>query len=367
MPPYLRRNNNELSESLRGKDTARISSVAQVSAGKPEVHENLNRETNSLTMMSLLPRQRQEKTMARMMEPHDNDILMGRGGKNNQHVGNGRLRGLARLQSKNYRNASKKGKSYISRELVKQVRLLNPPGRFLKKNLDTGDYEDVGDDVAREKASQVLRDAVAVTTQSPGASEEELNQGMEEESNAQSPSSSASPVTIQEEELIPRIWNETRSSRSHSTPRQVSSSSAVYPTVCLSASPIMAEEGSRRRTWYETRSYSSHSTPGQVSSSSAFYPPVTPSSNAAKRQRYYHDTWDDRLVSRANATRVVSQHRYHEVASVPPHHVRHCDSPEGRIGEVHSTGLDEFDLFNGELLKSDGEEDEPPEHETRRA
>ena len=62
-------------------------------------------------------------------EPHGNDVLMGRGGKNNQHVGNEQLRTLARGRSMDYQNASKKGKSSISRELVRIVREMKPPGR----------------------------------------------------------------------------------------------------------------------------------------------------------------------------------------------------------------------------------------------
>jgi signal transduction histidine kinase len=43
--------------------------------------------------------------------------------------GNEKLRDLARKRSQEYQNASKKGKSQISRELVDAVRQLNPPGR----------------------------------------------------------------------------------------------------------------------------------------------------------------------------------------------------------------------------------------------
>jgi hypothetical protein len=50
--------------------------------------------------------------------------------------------------------------------LVKQVRDLDPPGRFLKVTLHQDgsgpEWDDVGDRVAREKASQVLRDAVGM-------------------------------------------------------------------------------------------------------------------------------------------------------------------------------------------------------------
>lgn len=97
-----------------------------------------------------------------IITPHENDVLMGRGGKNNQHPGNEQLRDMARTMRDRYKASAKKGKSNMSRELVQQVRDLNPkPGRFLKRNPITNDWEDVGDDIAREKVSQVLRDAVS--------------------------------------------------------------------------------------------------------------------------------------------------------------------------------------------------------------
>lgn len=57
------------------------------------------------------------------------DVLMGRGGKNNQFRGNEKLRLLARKRCREYQKATKKGKSQISRELVDAIRLSNPPGR----------------------------------------------------------------------------------------------------------------------------------------------------------------------------------------------------------------------------------------------
>ena len=93
--------------------------------------------------------------------PHKNDILLGRGGKNNQHIGNEQLRILARSQRDQYRTSSKKNKSHISRQLVRYIRNLNPAGRFLKRNTVTGVWEDVGDEIAKEKTSQALRDAVS--------------------------------------------------------------------------------------------------------------------------------------------------------------------------------------------------------------
>ena len=47
-----------------------------------------------------------------------------------------------------------------SKLLVQKVRELDPPGRFLKQDPTTLIWKDVGDVLAREKTSQVLRDAV---------------------------------------------------------------------------------------------------------------------------------------------------------------------------------------------------------------
>ena len=96
--------------------------------------------------------------------PHKNDVLLGRGGNNNKHTGNENLRNLARERAYQYSRSTKKGKSELSRKLVKHVRDLDPPGRFLKISSDQsgtyGEWLDVGDIAAREKTSQVLRDAV---------------------------------------------------------------------------------------------------------------------------------------------------------------------------------------------------------------
>ncbi len=67
--------------------------------------------------------------MKGIASPHENDVLMGRGGKNNQHSGNEKLRELARERCEEYRVACKKVKSDISRELVRLMRQLDPPAR----------------------------------------------------------------------------------------------------------------------------------------------------------------------------------------------------------------------------------------------
>lgn len=81
-------------------------------------------------------------------------------GNNNKHIGNEKLRKVARTKADLYKTASKKEKSDISRGLVTHIRNLDPPGRFLKRDPTNRCWHDVGDEAAREKASQALRDAL---------------------------------------------------------------------------------------------------------------------------------------------------------------------------------------------------------------
>lgn len=73
----------------------------------------------------------EQQTMTNIRVPHEHDVLMGRGGKNNQHSGNEKLRCLARDRCAAYRRATKKDKSDLSRELVRLMRALDPPARYV--------------------------------------------------------------------------------------------------------------------------------------------------------------------------------------------------------------------------------------------
>jgi hypothetical protein len=97
---------------------------------------------------------------------------MGRGGKNNQHSGNEQLRDMARARADEYQAADKKGKSDISFDLVDQVTTIG--GRFLKRKL-------VPLDLAREKASQCLRDAVATKKRQGSAKRKDSSVAIGEE------------------------------------------------------------------------------------------------------------------------------------------------------------------------------------------
>jgi hypothetical protein len=102
-----------------------------------------------------------KKKMENRITP--NDVLLGRGGNSFRHIGNKRFRDLARDLAARYCDSTKLEKSQISKEMIKTVKNWSPPGRFLKK-VGKSEWEEVDDVIAREKASQCLRDAVSTLT-----------------------------------------------------------------------------------------------------------------------------------------------------------------------------------------------------------
>jgi len=107
------------------------------------------------------PRTKCEK-YATPITPTDNDILMGRGGKNNAHIGNEKLRQLARQRASSYLSANKQEKAMIVSNLVQEIHSMPSAGRFLRRHPVSMEWQFVGEQDAREKCFQCLRDAVSV-------------------------------------------------------------------------------------------------------------------------------------------------------------------------------------------------------------
>jgi len=92
-------------------------------------------------------------------DPGEHDVMFGRGGGTNNHPGNIKFRKLCHDHKFRYLAASKVDKPKVAREVVALWRTMTPPGRFLSKNSKTDSlWHDVGDQKAREKASQCLRE-----------------------------------------------------------------------------------------------------------------------------------------------------------------------------------------------------------------
>ena len=76
--------------------------------------------------------------------PGPNDILCGRGGGTNAHPGNIKFRKLVAAHKLRYLAASKSDKPGVARDVVREWRAMDPPGRFLAK-LDKSKLPDGGD------------------------------------------------------------------------------------------------------------------------------------------------------------------------------------------------------------------------------
>lgn len=86
----------------------------------------------------------------------EDDVLCGRGGETNHHPGNVRYRGLVKKYQRLYLKAKRRDKPKIARLIVDTVRRKH--GRFLKKDISANAWLDVGNNKAREKTSQALRE-----------------------------------------------------------------------------------------------------------------------------------------------------------------------------------------------------------------
>ena len=79
-------------------------------------------------------------------------------GGTNHHPGNKRYRREVEDRKVDYVNSKRLDKPLIALDIIKKWRSQTPPGRFLKQDVKTGLFHDVGDKKAREKTSQALRE-----------------------------------------------------------------------------------------------------------------------------------------------------------------------------------------------------------------
>jgi hypothetical protein len=91
---------------------------------------------------------------------NSHDVLCGRGGGTNSQVGNRRFRKLVQDFQPTYLLARRKEKPLLARTIVLIIR--NRGGRFLKKDEETGELYEVGDQKAEAKTSQALREGLDV-------------------------------------------------------------------------------------------------------------------------------------------------------------------------------------------------------------
>jgi len=116
--------------------------------------------------------------------PEENDVPMGRGGFVNAHVGHRRYIKMVQDRQLEYVQCKKVDKMEVSSikewmeltfqqmylnvillhsrqiawDIIRKLRAMDPPARFLRKDPATGLWNDVGDQKFREKVSQALRE-----------------------------------------------------------------------------------------------------------------------------------------------------------------------------------------------------------------
>jgi hypothetical protein len=111
--------------------------------------------------------------------PNENDVLCGRGGSINSHLGNEKFRTFVEKRKRVYLTARfKREKRLIASSIVTEIRNMDPPGRFLAKTGGKNGYwYDIGDEKARDKTSQALRENAPTIR---AEIETEINQQREE-------------------------------------------------------------------------------------------------------------------------------------------------------------------------------------------
>eukprot|EP00573_Skeletonema_grethae_P011727 CAMPEP_0201699042 /NCGR_PEP_ID=MMETSP0578-20130828/22071_1 /ASSEMBLY_ACC=CAM_ASM_000663 /TAXON_ID=267565 /ORGANISM="Skeletonema grethea, Strain CCMP 1804" /LENGTH=698 /DNA_ID=CAMNT_0048185709 /DNA_START=103 /DNA_END=2199 /DNA_ORIENTATION=+ len=95
--------------------------------------------------------------------PNCNDVLSGRGGRINSHSGNVHFREMVESLKRDYLDprTKKLEKARIAARLVATIRRLDPPGKFLKEDPNTGMWVEIGDERAWKKAGQALRESAS--------------------------------------------------------------------------------------------------------------------------------------------------------------------------------------------------------------
>ncbi|KAL7567463.1 hypothetical protein ACA910_021419 [Epithemia clementina (nom. ined.)] len=99
----------------------------------------------------------------RIRTPHEHDVLSGRGGGINAHLGNVQFREWVRLRKNAYNLApTKVEKSRVAQEVIDLVRNQKPPGRFLQKDptggVTGGWWVEIDEERVMAKTSQALRE-----------------------------------------------------------------------------------------------------------------------------------------------------------------------------------------------------------------
>lgn len=188
------------------------------------------------------------KTLPVGFQPDNWSVICGRGKEVFSHIGNKRLRILVDANLNKYSSTkSKMQKTLIVSSIVDAVRSASKIGGFVKQDPNTKIWEEVGDDVAREKVGQLLRESM--TKKNPNKLQQRKEQrkakvlkkkGMKREASSGS-SASASSVSTTETSVITSASGRNLTSLSEVTNHSVVSS-LENPADSIDFDPLPIED-----------------------------------------------------------------------------------------------------------------------------
>jgi hypothetical protein len=237
--------------------------------------------------------------------------------------------------------------------------------RFLKRVQTTAGWEEVSDDTAREKASQVLRDAVAGLL-------EKARDAPPNEEPIPLPAVSASLSSEQESRDVARAPRRSSIPKPVDYYRLSGDSSMVHSHQPQTYQYQLSESAKRRRYSQECRNQpayqsfddsSRYPVPPSVASTSSLTPGYSPIIRRHSDDYYMQHVAHSDPTGRRPPT-YQHHYQYHHEGAIDPRQSRASlpierSSRESRQQQHQqappSVNLDEFELFQGELLDSDVE------------
>ena len=144
--------------------TKQVQATTNSNSNQPKITQNTSNNSNNKSTMMDSYRVGYSGAVKRIGTPHEHDVLSGRGGAINSHVGNQRFREWVRVRREKYNLAkSKAEKARVANEVMDLVRNQSPPGRFLQRDQSSSSmgvtwWVEVDEIKAMAKTSQALRE-----------------------------------------------------------------------------------------------------------------------------------------------------------------------------------------------------------------
>jgi hypothetical protein len=309
----------------------------------------------------------------RIRTPHAHDVLSGRGGGINSHVGNQNFRHWVAERKEDYNLApNKQEKTQIAMEVMDKVRNQSPPGRFLRRDPTAmsgpGWWIEVDEARALAKTSQALREGAP---QIRLAHKEELSQSSKKEkrsSGKRKRKATTDPRESVPKQSAPVVPGDTPPSRS-SVP-QMPADEYNRAIECLQANVQQAKE----LTDQQEKMEQGESSPQQQRQQ--FWDPVSKTDRLmderASQKHYEVPAVDDLAETPPLLSMPPPPERMESLSLVSPyepkeayHQTLNLSTPPTRcLPRVHSLALSDFSTSDTNVLDGDGEFINPFEDES---